>query len=175
MLSEEALSKHPILSFPAETATPPSSVEQARVASWRKSTAHMAPRPVTADRTMVLVVDDEPQIVDVLTLLLEDEGFQVLCAYDGAEAWRMADTYRPDVIISDVMMPGLTGIELAKKIKRSHNGTAPPVILMSAVSDIVTLSGVRFLPKPFDIDQILDLVTELACRREASERMRPGG
>ncbi len=117
---------------------------------------------LAADRLTVLVADDEVHIVEFLALLLEDEGYQVLRAYDGLRAWELTERYRPDLVISDVMMPGLNGIDLARRIKHAHNGSAPPIVLMSAVTDLENVPGVRFLPKPFDIDHILELVAEFA-------------
>lgn len=108
----------------------------------------------------VLVVDDEVHIVDFLTLLLEEEGCNVLRAFNGLQAWEVSERCRPDVVISDVMMPGLTGVELARRIKAAHNGSSPRIVLMSAVREVSTEPGVEFLRKPFDIDRILDLVTD---------------
>lgn len=113
---------------------------------------------------VVLVADDEAQIVDLLCLLLEDEGFQVLRAYDGLQAWRLFQTARPDLIISDVMMPGLSGIELTRRVKRRGSAT-PPMILMSAVAEPNPPANTPFLAKPFDINHLLDLVMQLTERR----------
>ena len=114
----------------------------------------------------ILVVDDETQIVDFLCLLLEDEGFRAQRAYDGAQAWELirAGEHPPDLVITDVMMPRLTGLQLLQRLKDSYNGNCPPVIVMSAVSDAWQGPGTRFLPKPFDIDHLLDLVEELTRR-----------
>ncbi len=121
------------------------------------------------DRTRprsVLVVDDETQIVDFLCLLLEDEGFRVLRAYDGAQAWELIRARHdpPDLVITDVMMPRMSGLQLAQRLKESYNGTCPPVVVMSAVTEVGQAPRMRFLPKPFDIDRLLDLVAELIER-----------
>src|SRR5688572_18383740 len=129
-----------------------------------RSIAPMAARPIvgTSDRAArILVVDDEPQIVEFLCLLLEDEGYEARRAYDGAEAWEKLRRDPADLIISDVMMPRLTGTQLVQRLKESFNGTCPPVILMSAVTQPRVAPGVRFVAKPFDIDRMLDPVSEL--------------
>lgn len=113
------------------------------------------------DRRTVLVADDETHIVDFLAMLLQDEGCRVLCAFDGVHAWELWEEHHPDLIISDVMMPGLTGLDLARRIKLAHNGSSPPIVLMSAVTGFVAMDGVQFLLKPFDIEQILSIVDHL--------------
>lgn len=109
----------------------------------------------------VLVVDDERYIVDFVGILLEEEGYRVARAYDGQQAWELTCSLRPDLIISDVMMPKMNGLELVRRIRESHDVPDMPVILMSAVTKLDSnwIEGVSFLPKPFDIDQMLDLVT----------------
>ncbi len=107
---------------------------------------------------LVLVVDDEPPIVELLALLFEEEGFLVLSAYDGAEGLRLARERQPDLVISDVSMPRLSGIDLVRRLR--DDGRATPVILMSAVVRHVPDAGVIFVPKPFDLDEMLDLAIE---------------
>ncbi len=104
---------------------------------------------------LVLVIDDEPPIVELLALLFEEEGFLVLSAYDGAEGLRLAEEQQPDLVISDVSMPRLSGIDLVRRLR--DDGRATPVILMSAVVRHVPADGVIFVPKPFDLDEMLEL------------------
>jgi DNA-binding response OmpR family regulator len=109
----------------------------------------------------VLVADDETYIVDFVSILLEDEGFRVIRAYDGEQAWRLAQSEHPDLLISDVMMPRLSGLELLHRIRSSQNGLAStPVILMSAVVRDAPTVDAAFLPKPFDIERMLDAVSD---------------
>ncbi len=117
------------------------------------------------DHSCILVVDDEADIVDFLAVLLEDEGFTVLRAYDGQQAWELALAAHPKLVISDVMMPRMTGLELLDHLRGSADALSrTPVILMSAVGRRVERESVTFVPKPFDIDRMLSLVTtELAA------------
>lgn len=73
------------------------------------------PQPPDADavRPVVLVVDDEPVIADTLAIILSRNGFAAFVAYDGRSALEMASVIPPDLLVSDVMMPGMTGIDLA--------------------------------------------------------------
>jgi CheY-like chemotaxis protein len=104
----------------------------------------------------VLVVDDEPAIRDIVAALLEDEGYVVRRANDGMEALAAVEDNRIDLVLSDVIMPGLDGASLARKLRRRGDGI--PVVLMSAVYAEVDLPGVRFVPKPFEIDRLLGAV-----------------
>jgi len=115
-------------------------------------------------RRRVLIVDDEPAIVELLALLFEDEGYDVLRAYDGEQGLRLAKHRHPDLIISDVSMPRLTGIDLLRGL-RANTARQTPVILMSAVVRDVPSERCVFLPKPFDLDRMLALArTQLAAR-----------
>ena len=104
----------------------------------------------------VLVVDDEAQITELVAVLLEDEGYRVRCAYDGAEALAEVEREPPDVVVTDVMMPRLDGLTLTQRLRQQ--GYRVPVVLMSAVYADVDLPGVRFVPKPFDLDYIVAVV-----------------
>jgi CheY-like chemotaxis protein len=109
----------------------------------------------TMTRT-VLVVDDERFIVDLLAEVLAEEGYRVRTAYDGEAALRDISIAPPDLVLSDVAMPHLNGIELAHRLQAQ----GIPVILMSAAVSNPRTPGVGFIPKPFDLSQILDLVAE---------------
>ena len=109
----------------------------------------------------VLIADDEEFIVDLLATLLEDEGYRVLRAYDGEQALVAVQRDRPQLIITDIMMPRMSGTELAAQLRAEENETpdgSTPIILMSAVSNPVSIPNTIYLPKPFDIDHVLELV-----------------
>jgi CheY-like chemotaxis protein len=104
----------------------------------------------------VLVVEDEPAIREVVADLLQDEGYAVRQASDGLQAIDELEVDDVDLVLSDVRMPRLDGPSLAHRLRR--RGHAVPVVLMSAVDVEVDLPGVRFLPKPFDRDHLLDAI-----------------
>lgn len=79
----------------------------------------------------IMVVDDEPHIRDMLTLLLEMHGFAVSTAVDGLDAWEKVNQTQPDVIILDVMMPVMDGITLCQKLRAHPETTHLPVIMLS--------------------------------------------
>ena len=80
----------------------------------------------------VLVVEDDPVILRLLEVNFELEGFGVLLAHDGAEGIEMARTHQPDVIVSDIMMPKKSGLELVVALKGDTSTSDIPIILLSA-------------------------------------------
>ena len=109
--------------------------------------------PATAPPT-VLVVDDEPAVADVLRLLLGEEGYEVRCAYDGAAALAEAERRPPDAVVTDVMLPGLGGADLACRLRER----GIPVVVLSAGAAGVAVPGVRCLRKPLDLAAFLEAV-----------------
>ena len=82
----------------------------------------------------ILIVDDEPNNFDVIETLLSVQGYQLYYASNGQEALSILDTVNPDLILLDVMMPGLNGIDVCKKIKADLQWKAVPVIMVTALS-----------------------------------------
>ena len=101
----------------------------------------------------VLIVDDEPGMVELIADLLEDEQIDVLRAYDGLEALSLVREHHPDVMVADVMMPRMWGTELCRRVKSDDATSATRVILVSAAhwADPVEVPADELLPKPFDI------------------------
>jgi CheY-like chemotaxis protein len=104
---------------------------------------------------VVLVVDDERCMVDLIADVLESEGFAVKRAGDGVQALKLIDQNRPDLVITDILMPGLDGISLARKIRGKKQPI--PIILMSASRRQLTEFDVPFIAKPFNIEDLVEL------------------
>ena len=81
----------------------------------------------------VLVVDDEPDLLNLSAHLLKRAGYQVEGASSGAEAWRMVQEFQPDLVLLDVMLPDIDGIEICKRIKRDPRLSGIPVLILSAL------------------------------------------
>lgn len=112
--------------------------------------------------TRILVADDEQPIADILTTILTDEGYDVVCVYDGAAALAAIEREPPALLISDIMMPRLSGIELARRVRAQEAGTHLPIILISAAPPpTVALPHTVVLTKPFDIEEVVALVARL--------------
>jgi CheY-like chemotaxis protein len=110
--------------------------------------------------TTILVVDDEPTIRALVIAVLEQEGNATLDAADGHAALAALAQIDPDLVLMDVMMPGLDGHAVYQAMRADPRGRGIPVILMSAAADPAQLPrGIAgFLPKPFDLDRLLTLV-----------------
>ena len=123
----------------------------------------------------VLYVEDEPLIRDGLAFILELEGYEVQLAADGQIGWDVLQTHTPDIIITDIKMPRMTGLELITKIRDSQWADTP-VIVMSGfassewVKQAQDLGVTTYLSKPFDIDDILSkLATTVAALSSTSD------
>ncbi|HUF32025.1 MAG TPA: response regulator [Acidimicrobiales bacterium] len=120
-----------------------------------------------ADGRSVLVVDDDPVILKLLEVNFEMEGFEVLTAADGEEGLAVARSSRPDVIVSDVMMPKMNGLELVAALKADADTASIPVILLSAraqVSDLRDGSDAGaddYITKPFEPLELIERVEAL--------------
>jgi len=116
------------------------------------------------DRLKVLLVDDEKEFVTTLAERLELRGFQVLIATDGEEALRFFDTDLPQVVVLDLMMPGLSGMEVLERIKAIDSKI--PVILLTghgATKDGIRgmqLGALDYLMKPIDINELISKLND---------------
>jgi CheY-like chemotaxis protein len=108
-----------------------------------------------ADYT-VLVVDDEPTIVRMIGRILSELPCRVLTCYDAESAMQVVDAEQPHLVITDVRLPGMDGIELTDAIKRSP--APPPVLLLSAYGEPRAHAGDGFIAKPFDNDDLISAV-----------------
>jgi len=121
-----------------------------------------------ATRGTVLVVDDEPTIVEVVGRYMERAGYQTHQAFDGPEALRLAGLHRPDLVVLDVMLPGLDGIEVMKRLQESGKRTA--VILLTARGEESDrLVGLRhgaddYVVKPFSPAELVARVDAVLRR-----------
>ena len=112
----------------------------------------------------ILVIDDEPAIVDILRSILEEEGYKVITAANGRQGLELIAGLRPDAVICDVMMPVLDGRALCRALERDPSYHGVPVVLMSAVQNIVSRTDckyVAYIQKPFDLDSILSTVARV--------------
>lgn len=106
----------------------------------------------------ILIADDEEFIVDLLATLLEDEGYRVLRAFNGVEALRHLEQERPALLLTDNMMPRMSGLELIQHLHANPH-LAVPVIMMSAVLVMPPPpSPTIFIRKPFDLDRLLVMI-----------------
>lgn len=119
----------------------------------------------------ILVVDDDPDLVEALAMKLESKDFRVTKAYDGVEAWEKIRADKPDLMILDVMMPRKNGYQLCDEIKADPQYKTIAVILLTAVADAVTTTSYThhdgkktladdYVPKPIDLDKLVAMVKD---------------
>ena len=118
----------------------------------------------------VLVVEDDPTILQLLEVNFEMEGFEVIRAEDGALGLEAARASKPDVIVSDVMMPNMSGVEMVAALKADEATAGIPIILLSAKAqggDIrqgIDAGADEYVTKPFEPLDLIDRVNALLAR-----------
>jgi DNA-binding NarL/FixJ family response regulator len=119
----------------------------------------------------ILLVDDEPGLREAVQAYLEDSGFLVRAASNAREAWQLLEQITPDLVISDVMMPQVSGFEFLKQMRTDQRFVSLPVVFLTAkgmTSD--RIAGYQagcdgYLSKPFDPDELVAIVENLLIRR----------
>jgi two-component system, OmpR family, response regulator len=128
---------------------------------------------VEASRSRVLVVDDEPNIVDVITMALRYQGFETAAAHTGREALAAVQRFRPEVMVLDVMLPDMEGFEVAERLG-AERGHVPIIFLTArdATEDKLrglTTGGDDYMTKPFSLEELVARIRVILRRTGASE------
>ena len=145
------------------------------------------PIPATADDTVgatILVVDDAPPNVKLLRLILKDAGYQVLEAASGPEALDILRRDKPDAMVLDVRMPGMTGYEVCAAVRRDPEFATLPVIMVTSLSlpeeriHGIEAGATDFISKPFNRKELLARLqaslTQVRCARDGILPQLPG-
>lgn len=122
-------------------------------------------------KKLILVVDDDPDLVESVAMKLESENFRVAKAYDGVEAMDQIKKERPALIILDVMMPRKTGYQLCDELKKSEETKGIVVLLLTAVAEAVTSTNYThwegkstladdYIPKPINLEKLMEIVKD---------------
>jgi two-component system response regulator VicR len=120
-----------------------------------------------ASNKTVLIVDDEPDTLELVKLVLESGGFKTVSAASGMEALREVDVSKPDLVLLDIMMPDMDGWEVFRKIKEI-NSTLPIVILTAKAQNFDRLLGLHvlkadnYITKPFGKNELISKVRKLS-------------
>jgi two-component system OmpR family response regulator len=130
--------------------------------------------PAPAQPCRVLVVDDEPSIVDVISMALRHQGFGVAIAADGKQALAQVRSWRPHVMVLDVMLPDMDGFEVARRLSAEHAGV--PILFLSARDNTadkvrgLTTGGDDYVTKPFSLEELLARLRNLLRRTGAFDQ-----
>lgn len=128
-----------------------------------------------SDKRLILVVDDDPDLVESVSMKLRSNDFRVSKAYDGIEAWEKIRQERPDLVLLDVMMPRKDGYELCREIKEDPLFKDVAVVLLTAVAENVKSSRYThqdgkstpaddYIAKPIDLDRLMEVVRDNLIR-----------
>lgn len=124
-----------------------------------------------SDKQLILVVDDDSDLVEMISMKLESENFRVAKAYDGEEAMDKIKEEKPALVILDVMMPRKDGYTLCDELKASDEYKDIVVVLLTAVVDAISSTNYThmggkttladdFIAKPIDLDNLLEIVKD---------------
>jgi CheY-like chemotaxis protein len=124
-----------------------------------------------SEKKLVLVVDDDPDLVEAVCMKLESENYRVAKAYDGNEAWERIKEERPALIVLDVMMPEKDGYAVCREIKSDPEYKDITVVLLTAVGEAVpstnythmdgkTSMADDFIAKPIDMDELMEIIAQ---------------
>ena len=115
-------------------------------------------------RCSVLVIDDDPDLIELETQILESAGYDVRCARDGLEGLERVTERMPNLILLDMRMPRMSGTEFAREFRRRH-GRACPIIVITAAENAHArareVGAEGFFSKPFEIDELLNAAKRL--------------
>lgn len=120
----------------------------------------------------ILVADDEKDIVELVAFNLEREGFTVFRAYDGQKAWERVNAEKPDLVILDLMMPELSGMEVCARLRRQETTASLPIIMLTAKSDPVDkilgleIGADDYITKPFHVRELIARIRAVLRRSE---------
>ncbi len=137
---------------------------------------HQGGRMTTPDAT-VLLVEDEDSFVEALTLGLKREGFRVQTAHDGAEALEIFDVVKPDLVLLDVMLPKVSGVDVCRELRR--RSTVPIIMVTAKGSEIDTVVGLEvgaddYVTKPYRLRELVARMRAVLRRRPADTSSRSG-
>jgi len=129
----------------------------------------------------ILVVDDDTKIQMVVRIMLQKKGYDVKCVSSGLEAFQEIPEFKPDLIMLDVMMPGMGGYEVCRKLKSSESTKTIPVIMLTAMGmgedfeKAIENGADWYIVKPFNSRQLLSRVSMLLDGEQADDDKTDGG
>jgi DNA-binding response OmpR family regulator len=123
----------------------------------------------------ILVIEDDKDTNDIILTILSDAGFNPTPAYDGEEGLRLAELNQPDVIILDLMLPKINGLEVCRILNTNEKTRSIPIIILTAKRELSTklssfVAGAkRFLTKPFEGQDLINEIQRTIRQRELSQ------
>ena len=135
-------------------------------------------KDMTKQKKKILIVEDERKLSYILKLLLEDDGFKVVCSYSGYEGLYKYVREKPDLIILDIMLPDLNGHEVCREIRWVLNDLKTPIIMLTCKGeDYERIKGkvvgaTKYMLKPYDGENLLNQIRE--CLEQSTQGLTAG-
>ena len=133
-------------------------------------------------KSTIMIVDDDHELVTIVRVILEQKGLNVRCAYNGPQLFADLDEHKPDLIILDIMMPEMDGLEVLRRLKAAPETSSIPIILLTALDedeDILTgykMGADHYITKPFKRTHLVAVIDHLLSegRRHSVECLYEG-
>jgi two-component system, OmpR family, phosphate regulon response regulator PhoB len=136
------------------------------------SAMEVVPMPMAKPR--ILIIEDERGLTEVLTYNLQREGYETVVAHDGLEGLRKAQTHPPDLILLDLMLPGMDGLELCRQLRASKQTARVPIVMLTAKGEETdqvvgfSVGADDYVTKPFSVKVLLQRIRALQRRVDVS-------
>lgn len=127
-------------------------------------------------KSKVLIIDDEPDIIETLTYMLQARNYEIISASDGIEGLLKAKSESPDIILLDIMMPGMDGYEVCSKLKKDNSVKNIPVIMLTAKGDAEAvikahrLGANDYIVKPFNLPTLLNKLGKFPIKQQRRQQ-----
>ena len=127
----------------------------------------------------ILIIEDESKIARFVELELKHEGYAVQTAGDGLEGIKAVGSFHPDLLVLDLMLPGISGIEVCRRLRAAEDTATLPILMLTAKDDItdkvmgLDMGADDYMTKPFAIEELLARIRMLLKRRLSAEAKRP--
>jgi len=133
---------------------------------------------MTKPKKKILIVEDERKLSHILKLMLESDGFTVICSYSGYEGLYKYGRERPDLIILDIMLSDLDGYEVCREIRRQLNDLKTPIIMLTSKGEDYdrikgkVVGATKYMLKPYDGENLLNQIRE--CLEQSTRGLLVG-
>lgn len=118
----------------------------------------------------ILVIDDDPNIQEILENILSELGYKINLASDGDQALKRIEQDKPDLILMDIRLPDIDGISLCRQVRQLKETSNIPILMLTALSDVTTyhdaklFGAVDYIVKPFDLDLLREKIEKVLSK-----------
>ena len=146
--------------------TKPFELSELKIAVDKMLSDHESESKKKSTKSRILVIDDEEKLVAPIKEFLERQGYEVAVCYSGEEGLETADSFKPDVVVTDIIMPGIDGYSMLKEMCKKDQNIR--IIVMSArekISELIQMEGIEgFLQKPFELNALNQAIQSVLAK-----------